>query len=263
MTGPAPPLGLSRVPLPTLEHLATAVERGRVECPLTEAELRDAGLRDLAPEVLKVLQDLEKAAVLATLRVAIAERVHRPPPKLDLVWTGPETRVSTARSTRLVVEELFASAKTSVIVGGYAFDRPAILAPLHEAMRDRGVGVTMFVDIDGTTTKPEEADAFATAFIDKWFRKVWTFGLPKPDIYYDPRTAVAGTVPGYDWATLHAKCVVVDDERCLITSANFTDRGQNRNIEAGVLIEDPTFAQELAGHWRQLVAEGMVRRYLG
>lgn len=49
----------------------------------------------------------------------------------------------------------------------------------------------------------------------------------------------------------------------LITSANFTDRGQTRNIEAGVLIDDRVFAEELAGHWRQLVNQGFVRRYAG
>lgn len=60
-------------------------------------------------------------------------------------------------------------------------------------------------------------------------RDVWTFGLPKPDVYYDPRTAT----PGPPWASLHAKCVIVDDENAFITSANFTDRGQSRNIEVG------------------------------
>jgi phosphatidylserine/phosphatidylglycerophosphate/cardiolipin synthase-like enzyme len=59
------------------------------------------------------------------------------------------------------------------------------------------------------------------------------------------------------------KCIVVDDERSFVTSANFTGRAQSRNIEAGVLIEDKAFAEELAGHWRQLVSEGLVQKYLG
>jgi hypothetical protein len=139
----------------------------------------------------------------------------------------------------------------------------AVAPRVRVRLRDRSVTVMMCVDIDGATEDPTKADAFATAFIDGWFRRVWTFGLPKPDIYYDPRTAVSGHVPGHDWATLHAKCIVVDDERSFITSANFTDRGQSRNIEAGVLIEDTAFSQELAGHWRQLVSEGLVRKYSG
>lgn len=88
---------------------------------------------------------------------------------------------------------------------------------------------------------------------------MWTFGLPKPEVFYDPRTARRGP----PWASLHAKCIVVDDERALVTSANFTDRGQTRNIEAGVLIEDRGFAAELAAQWRQLVVWGLVRKYGG
>jgi phosphatidylserine/phosphatidylglycerophosphate/cardiolipin synthase-like enzyme len=126
-------------------------------------------------------------------------------------------------------------------------------------MKNRGVKATLFLDIEGTAETAAGADAFATAFIDRFLRKVWTFGEPKPDVYYDPRTAV----PGPPWASLHAKCIAVDDERALITSANFTDRGQTRNIEAGVLVEGAAFAGELAGQWRQLVSEGLVRKYEG
>jgi phosphatidylserine/phosphatidylglycerophosphate/cardiolipin synthase-like enzyme len=88
---------------------------------------------------------------------------------------------------------------------------------------------------------------------------IWTFGQPRPTVYYDPRTAT----PGPPWASLHAKCIVVDDECALVTSANFTDRGQTRNIEAGVLVTDTTFAEQLAGQWRQLVREGLVEQYRG
>lgn len=256
------PKGLSRIPLPMLEELASSVEQGRVDCPLTEAALIDSGLRGRTRDVIEALGQADKHGVLAAVRVAIAERVHRPPPRIDLVWTGPETKASVARSTGLVVEALFESAKTSVIVGGYTFDRAQILEPLFRAMRDRGVTVMVFVDIDGATPNPADADTFAGAVIDKWMKKVWAFGAPKPEIYYDPRTAIQNE-RGHDWATLHAKCIVVDDERSLITSANFTDRGQTRNIETGVVIEDKGFAEDLAGHWRQLVSEGLVRKYLG
>ena len=46
---------------------------------------------------------------------------------------------------------------------------------LHRAMANRGVSVMVFVDIPGEAQTREGADAFATAFIDKFFRKVWTF----------------------------------------------------------------------------------------
>jgi phosphatidylserine/phosphatidylglycerophosphate/cardiolipin synthase-like enzyme len=40
-----------------------------------------------------------------------------------------------------------------------------------------------------------------------------------------------------------------------ITSANFTERGQSRNFEAGVEIEDEAFAQSLVRQWQNLIDE--------
>jgi phosphatidylserine/phosphatidylglycerophosphate/cardiolipin synthase-like enzyme len=251
--------GLSRIPLSMLEQLLVAVERGRLEYPFSEADLVDAGFGGPTENAIGALRGTDRSGVGVALRVAIAERTHRPPPRIDLVWTGPETRASISRSTRLVVERLFEEARRTVVVGGYRFDTPEILRPLHRAMAERAVAAMLFLDAPGDATTVEGADSLAIRFVDKFFRDVWTFGAPKPDIFYDHRTAMLGP----PWTSLHAKCVVVDDERALITSANFTDRGQERNIEAGVLIEDHVFASELAGHWRQLVNAGLVTRYTG
>jgi phosphatidylserine/phosphatidylglycerophosphate/cardiolipin synthase-like enzyme len=56
------------------------------------------------------------------------------------------------------------------------------------------------------------------------------------------------------FASLHAKCVVVDGRWVFVTSANFTDRGQTRNIEVGVLLDDERLAavleaQFVGGRW--------------
>jgi len=45
--------------------------------------------------------------------------------------------------------------------------------------------------------------------------------------------------------------------RALVGSANFTDRGQSRNIEAGVLVEDRRFAEELARQFHDAVGAGL------
>jgi phosphatidylserine/phosphatidylglycerophosphate/cardiolipin synthase-like enzyme len=54
----------------------------------------------------------------------------------------------------------------------------------------------------------------------------------------------------------------VDGLQAFISSANFTQRGQDRNIEAGVLIRDANFASHLASQWMGLVDAGMVREYV-
>lgn len=47
------------------------------------------------------------------------------------------------------------------------------------------------------------------------------------------------------WSGADAKCVVVDARWVFVTSANFTDRGQTRTIEVGVLLEDVHLAAVL------------------
>jgi phosphatidylserine/phosphatidylglycerophosphate/cardiolipin synthase-like enzyme len=54
--------------------------------------------------------------------------------------------------------------------------------------------------------------------------------------------------------------VVVDEQATLIGSANFTDRGQTRNIEVGVLIEDAGFARQVVEQWQGLVNAKLVQR---
>ena len=62
-----------------------------------------------------------------------------------------------------------------------------------------------------------------------------------------------------EWVSKHAKCMVVDARFTLITSTNFTNRGQIRNIEAGALIDSTAFAQEFLAHWMRLVELGVFK----
>ena len=57
-------------------------------------------------------------------------------------------------------------------------------------------------------------------------------------------------------ACLHAKCVVIDQKHLFISSANFTEAAQERNIEVGVLIHSHLLPGRVAGHFESLVAEG-------
>jgi phosphatidylserine/phosphatidylglycerophosphate/cardiolipin synthase-like enzyme len=75
-------------------------------------------------------------------------------------------------------------------------------------------------------------------------------------VYYDPRSLDEVGEPAF----LHAKCIVIDDERALVTSANLTETAHVRNIEAGVLLEDPVFAKELRLSFEALISRGLVHR---
>ena len=95
--------------------------------------------------------------------------------------------------------------------------------------------------------------AKGNATVALFFQLLWPFAGARPQVFFDPRTVSQGSL-----VSLHAKCVVVDHRYSLITSANFTERGQSRNFEAGVEIDDEAFAMSLARQWQNLVDEGVV-----
>lgn len=229
-------MNLASVPTAALVDLERALQRGALAPPLSRAALAAAGLGELAaghPELLA----FDRASLLALLGAVIAERAAVRATELELVWTGPEAPGGTGRDTAVVVRELFASARHTVLVAGFRFDHgTSLLEPLHRAMAERRVRTTLCLD---------DARAFVSGN--------WPFGPPYPDLFSDARGRDA-------FASLHAKCVVVDEEVALITSANFTDRGQSRNFEVGVLVHQPAFAVELARQWNRAIAAGHLVR---
>lgn len=249
--------GLAGISTPDLLALGrTATAAGAMV--LSESRLMAAGLGHIARQA-PWIAGMEGRAAAAVVEAVLAERDRHDGAKLELVWTGPEAKQSMARDTAVVLQNLFGSATRDVLVAGYSWDHGAdILRSLHEVMKDQGVTATFFLDVAGRAPTEEARDDYATAAIDRFFRDNWPFGDPKPTVYYDPRTTEVRAT-----ASIHAKCVVVDARHTLITSANFTDRGQTRNIEVGVLIDDPTFAEQLLTQWRGLIANGLVRRYVG
>ena len=235
-----------------LEGVCRAIDRKLVTGPLAEETLAGGGLAHLTPR-LGPLAGLSPSLARAMSIAVLRERARRTGPELQLVWTGPEAVSSSARDTATVVRELFTRAERSVLVAGYAFDHGAeILEPLHAAMESRGVDVSMFLHIPRCPAGGDPADHLRR-WEQHFLLENWRFSR-RPALYYDPRSIRSDSL-----VSLHAKCIVVDERLSLITSANFTERGQDRNIEAGVQIDDPTFGRRLVEQWRSALAGGVFR----
>lgn len=53
--------------------------------------------------------------------------------------------------------------------------------------------------------------------------------------------------------SMHAKCIVVDEQIALVGSANFSTRGRdNRSLEVGALIRDQHFVRALVEAWKDI-----------
>lgn len=251
-------LGLSRVSLATLRALRGAIEAESIRCPVTAHGLGAAGFGEISAELVPTLGALDRLGTLAVLEAVIAEREHRPHQHLELVWSGPLAPQATHRDTAVVMRSLFNRAQKSVLVAGYSFYKgKEILEPLHRAMEERDVAVQLFMEIEGYAESSEDGATYARRFIEEFFQENWPRQGERPAVFYDPRTAKRASEDA-DYASLHAKCVVVDGRWSLVTSANFTNRGQTRNIELGVLIDDPNFAHQVTAQWQALVTNGLL-----
>ncbi|MSP93594.1 MAG: phospholipase [Myxococcales bacterium] len=176
---------------------------------------------------------------------------------LSLVWTGPELPGSASRDTLIVTQELFRSAELHVLMTTYAlYNAREIFASLAARMDEvPGLHVQLFTNI--ARGQGESKEVALRRHADDLAAYHWPWAR-RPEVYYDPRSIEDGA-----GAVLHAKCVVIDNRRALITSANFTEAAGERNIEVGVLTDAPTLVRELASQFRRLVEAGLLVRLPG
>lgn len=245
---------LSEVSTATLERLRSGLVEHHVSTPVTRAGLLAFGIKHQLEALEAALSGHSVLACISIVEVALAERRRSARPDPELVWTGPERTKATARDTAVVLRSLFESAREQVILAGFSFAKGnVVLEPLYRAMRDRGVDVRMFVHVQQVEDL-RDVDGHVREQLRKFMSDAWPFGAPTPHLYYDARTRV----PGPPWSSLHAKCVIVDEARAFVSSANFSVRAQEHNIEAGVLLDDPVFSRHLARQWLGLIDAGLV-----
>jgi phosphatidylserine/phosphatidylglycerophosphate/cardiolipin synthase-like enzyme len=243
------------IPSETLLQLADALEAGHVRGPLTKFGLRAYTTSAGAVQALEDLRQRtgSEAALASVCRLVVAERAAATAraPRVELVWTGPERLGASSRDTKVVVADLFARARRSVLVSSYSLGSGATLfAPLAARMEEiPALRVRMFFDItvgDQQMAGPRTRAAYEARFAQRFLGSQWR-GPRVPEVFHDPRTIEDQAI------SLHAKCIVVDDEIALVTSANTSAAAQVENIEAGVLVEDRLFALALARQFEDLV----------
>jgi phosphatidylserine/phosphatidylglycerophosphate/cardiolipin synthase-like enzyme len=246
-----------------LGRLARAIRSGRLAPPFTPIQLRryvpDRLASGVADELQRrVVDGMDCRHLADCLEVLGLDRGQRPAAedRIDLVWTGPEAPGVVNRDTGVVVRELFQEARDSVLVAGYAvYQGHVVFKELAElADRDPHLDVQMFLDIQRPPHDGSSPAELVSRFAGRFQDREWP-GRRLPRLFYDPRSLESDPSRR---ASLHAKCVVVDKRRAFISSANFTEAAQRRNIEVGVLLRLPAVARRLAEHFEALASSGLV-----
>jgi phosphatidylserine/phosphatidylglycerophosphate/cardiolipin synthase-like enzyme len=222
----------------------------------------------VAAEVSTGLQELAAsglppAGIACALELLATGYENRPPIEdvVDLVTTGGGTSGGGNRTTSVVVGELFRNAQQSVLVAGYAvYQGQRVFQALADRMQESpDLDVRMFLDIQrrqGNTSAPAE---LVREFVQRFRTSQWPSGRPLPQVFYDPRSV---TLESGKAAALHAKCVVIDEFDLFVSSANFTEAAQQRNIEVGLRLRSTIVARRIVRFFESLVAGGHFERVI-
>jgi hypothetical protein len=239
-----------------LRSLATSLREGPLSLGITRQALTQI-VGPCSGEILVCFDALRAQGMtpnhIATLTEAVAatrESVTTPQQLFDLVISGPEVSGVPTADTAATVHTLIENAQSEILLVGYAVHNgKRLFKRLAERMKEAPtLRVTFHLDIPRKLTDTSLASEIVRRFAHEFVAKHWP-GDKLPDLYYDPRALAEDS---QQRASLHAKCVIVDRRVALITSANFTEAAQKKNIEAGVLIRYEPFVMRLHNYFEGL-----------
>lgn len=191
------------------EHVTRALkEVGASRRELVTQLMARAGLGHHQPEL--------SVAVLES--IAGAKSIQR---DLTPVWTMPGNAADIGRLTSQFYT-LVQGAHASVTCATYNFSpKSRMWKVLQEVSKRPGVKVAVYVDADKADAEQVKAQ------------------MPKASVY---RSAV---LADGQQVVSHAKFVIIDHVAMLLTSANFSFNAENRNVEFGLLINDPGLCESV------------------
>ena len=157
------------------------------------------------------------------------------------------------------MRELFAHAETSVLVVGYAiYQGQRVFEALARRMEEiPDLNVKMFLNISRPDNDTTPSGILVSRYAQRFKSTQWPAACRLPEVYYDPRSVAD---EGHVRSSLHAKCVVVDSHHVFVSSANFTEAGQERNIEVGLNIQSEWLAKRLTRHFMLLYESNLALR---
>lgn len=235
------------LPPATREALISTLEIGG-ECrnlirfaatPAMKERLRR--LEDLITETPSVKGEAIALAILAANEAVSAMLSEH---QTDIAWTGSATNAVPLRRVDQVIYDMVEKSTREVILVTYAaYKAELALQALHDAT-NRGVSVKLIIELANESGGKISFDGLPA------FRAA----VPAAQIYYWPLEMRKPSADG-SYGTMHAKCLVADGSRALVSSANLTDHALRMNMELGLITGRAT-AIRLAEHFNQLISRG-------
>ena len=251
-----------------LRSLAGAIRTGRICPPFTIPSLARIVGPSMAGPVTSALDSMAdkgcnvEALALALEMLGDASSVTSPiDDSVHLVMTGPIQSEAHHRDTKVVVTDLFRRADRSVLIAGYAVHQGKSIFRELAIRMDAipSLNVRLFLNLTSEPRAVMEAKELESRFVREFSNSHWPTGYRLPEVFYDRRSINSSN---NEVTSLHAKCVVIDERQLFISSANFTEAAQNRNIEMGVLMNSQLLATQATNFFTALIRDKVCLRLI-
>ena len=248
----------------SLIRLAETLESGQLTPPFTDLSFQphiaDAHIAPVSTFLGELSQfNMSLPQIALVLRSIAAGRQINPDVTeiIDVVVSGPDV-AAVYRDTGVVIRQLFTKVQKRVLVVGYAvYQGQSVFKDLADRLDDdSSIKATLCLEVQREKSDTSLDSQVVARFADDFVEKEWP-GTRLPEIYYDPRSLSHSKS---EHSALHAKCVVIDGREALVTSANFTEAAQVRNIELGLLVDSPVIARRIEEHFISLIRNDHLKR---
>lgn len=165
--------------------------------------------------------------------------------EIELVWTGPSSKLIATRKTEQALLQVIDSATSKLFITSFvAYNVSSIMKALEKAA-ERGAMISMLLEASDKHGGGVSIDAIATM----------KAALPTARVF-----SWAEKGDGFSGGKVHAKVAVADECFCFISSANLTGHAMEKNMEAGVLIKGGATPRDLHRHLEALETTLVIRR---
>jgi len=248
---------LHKLTTSALRELAASLREGALSAGVNAHAVHQIAGASVTPDLVQCLSQLIakgwspiQVGCVADAIAAARGEASNLELQFDLVLSGPDIPGIPTRDTAAVMHSLIEEAQQEVLLVGYAIHNARSLFErlAKKMVHQPDLKVWFCLNIARKPKDTSLSSEIVRRYAHEFRTKHWPWE-PLPEVYYDPRSLELEAVTK---TSLHAKCLIVDRKVALVTSANFTEAAQHRNIEAGIIIKHGPIIERLAIYFESL-----------
>lgn len=202
----------------------------------------DSSFTNAIIELKKCFSDCSEKEVMDILNICVQLYSAKQAEPIELVLTAPDSFRVKALRTKETLWKLIEEAEKSLTITGYAVSEYfSDVLDMIIRKSQQGVYVRLYInDMEKQKPSLERLLAYKSRFL-----QLYEYQKQEEDIM----------------AALHAKIIVSDARRSLVSSANLSYHGMQGNIEMGFLIESSDKANQIEQILKEMVRMKIFTKY--